>query len=295
MIDSDAVLITDDIKLKEDVLADSLLKPPRDGRSLTRVRAVSRAIAILRCFSPDQPFLTLGEIAKKAELDAGTTRRLLITLRDEGLIWQKYHKGLYCLSYRMLELTQSIPGRITLQDLIGASLLQLSKDSGMTVYLSIAGESEAICLARYLSEHAIDIRWWSEGRGMPFHCGAGPKILLAHFDEEQRQNYYASELVPMTPKSIVDPVRLKHEVKIIRKAGYAIGMDDVALGLSALGMPLCNENGDVLAAVSIAGLSPSFKDDERRRLHAILKQAIDHMAEHVCKIKTPISPGEINF
>ena len=90
-------------------------------------------------------------------------------------------------------------------------------------------------------------------------------------------------------------MRLKHEVKIIRKAGYAIGMDDVALGLSALGMPLCNENGDVLAAVSIAGLSPSFKDDERRRLHDILKQAIDHMAEHVCKIKTPISPGEINF
>ena len=30
MIDSDAVLITDDIKSKEGVLADGLLKPPRD-------------------------------------------------------------------------------------------------------------------------------------------------------------------------------------------------------------------------------------------------------------------------
>ena len=277
--------------------ADYINKPKRsrDGQTLVRVRSVSRAIAILRCFSIEQPFLSLGEIAKKAELDAGTARRLLITLRDEGLVWQKDQKGLYCLSYRMLELTHSIPARITLQEVIGTNLLQLSKDTGMTVYLSIANETEAICLARYLAEHAIDIRWWSEGRGMPLHCGAGPKVLLAHFSEEKCRRYLSSKLSPMTTKSITDPIRLKQEINAIRKSGYVVARDDVALGLSALGMPLLNENGEVLAAVSIAGLSPSFKDDEHNRLHGILKKAIKQMAEHVCKIKAPISSDEINF
>jgi IclR family acetate operon transcriptional repressor len=270
-------------------------KPPRDGRSLPRVRSVARAIAILRSFSSDKPFLTLGEIAERTGLDAGTTRRLLITLRDEGLVWQKYQKGLYCLSYRVLELTQSIPGRITLNDLLGANLLQLAKDSGMTVYLSIASGNEAICLARFLSEQAIDIRWWSEGYGLPLHCGAGPKILLAHFTAQRRHNLYQDGLKELTPKSIVDPDLIEKEIISIIKTGYAVGVDDVALGLSALGMPIYNENGELLAAVSIAGLTPYFTGDEQVRLHHILQQAVSEMTHHVGKIKPPISTGEIYF
>ena len=50
--------------------ADYINKPKRsrDGQTLVRVRSVSRAIAILRCFSIEQPFLSLGEIAKKADI-----------------------------------------------------------------------------------------------------------------------------------------------------------------------------------------------------------------------------------
>ena len=42
----------------------------RDGRTLARVRSVSRAVAILRTFSAKQPFLTLSEISQLAGLDA---------------------------------------------------------------------------------------------------------------------------------------------------------------------------------------------------------------------------------
>ena len=267
----------------------------RDGRSLARVRSVSRAVAILRAFSVKQPFLTLGEIAKLTGLDAGTTRRILITLRDEGLVWQKYQKGLYSLSYRVLELTNSIPGRITLQELIGAHLQQLAKDSGMTVYLSIAGRTEAICLARFLSEQAIDVRWWSEGGGMPMHCGAGPKILLAHLSTKRRQQLFAGELKALTPKSICAPQLLEREIIKIIKQGYALSMDDVALGLAALGMPLYNEQGELLAAVSIAGLTPYFEGEKQAELRRILRNALDEMTRQVSKIDPPFSSGEINF
>lgn len=267
----------------------------RDGRSLARVRSVSRAVAILRAFSAKRPFLTLGEIAKLTGLDAGTTRRILITLRDEGLVWQKYQKGLYSLSYRVLELTHSIPGRITLQELIGAHLQQLAKDSGMTVYLSIAGRTEAICLARFLSEQAIDVRWWSEGGGMPMHCGAGPKILLAHLSTERRQQLFAGELKALTPKSICAPQLLEKEIIKIIKQGYALSMDDVALGLAALGMPLYNEQGELLAAISIAGLTPYFEGERQAELRRILRNALDEMTRQVSKIDPPFSSGEINF
>lgn len=267
----------------------------RDGRSLARVRSVSRAVAILRTFSSRQPFLTLGEISRLAGLDAGTTRRILITLRDEGLVWQKYQKGLYSLSYRVLELTNSIPERITLQEFIGAHLQQLARDSGMTVYLSIAGQNEAICLARFLSEQAIDVRWWSEGGGLPLHCGAGPKILLAHLSTAHRQQLFASELKALTAKSICTPQLLEKEmIKIIRQ-GYVLSVDDVALGLAALGMPLYNERGEFLAAVSIAGLTPSFEGERQAELRRILRHSLDEMTRQVTKVDPLISLNKINF
>ena len=60
------------------------------------VRAVRRALAILKAFD-DNRELPLREIAERASLDRGTTRRLLLTLMAEGVILQDTDSGLYSL------------------------------------------------------------------------------------------------------------------------------------------------------------------------------------------------------
>ena len=61
---------------------------PSEGEGDGSVRAVRRALAILRAFRLTDRSLALGEIAQRAALDKGTTRRLLITLMKEHLIDQ---------------------------------------------------------------------------------------------------------------------------------------------------------------------------------------------------------------
>ncbi|MFN8926973.1 MAG: helix-turn-helix domain-containing protein, partial [Rhodospirillales bacterium] len=46
------------------------------------VRAITRAVAILRAFTGERPSLTLGEVAAQAGLDKATTRRILLTLQE---------------------------------------------------------------------------------------------------------------------------------------------------------------------------------------------------------------------
>ena len=234
---------------------DSNPRRTRDGSTLARVRAVSRAIHIMRAFTPERRHLALAEIVRATGLDAGTTRRILVTLRDESIVRQDENTGLYCLSLDMLQIAGAVPEGNSLRELTQSRLVRLARDTGVTVFLSILRNDSAICLARYHGDSAVQVRWWSVGGKLPLNCGAGPKVLLAHMPDSQSESFLKSNLTQLTAKSTIDAACLRQELDSIRETGWAITHDDVAVGLSALAIPLMNADGDVLAAVSVGGLT----------------------------------------
>lgn len=227
----------------------------RDGSTLPRVRSISRAIHIMRAFTPERRHLTLAEIVRATGLDAGTTRRILVTLRDESIVRQDENTGTYCLALDVLQIAGAVPEGNSLRELTQSRLMRLARDTGATVFLSILRNDSAICLARYHGESAVQVRWWSVGGKLPLNCGAGPKVLLAHMPDDERDSFLESNLTQLTAKSVIDAAHLKQELDEIRETGWAITHDDVAVGLSALAIPLTNAAGDVLAAVSVGGLT----------------------------------------
>ncbi|MFX7663268.1 IclR family transcriptional regulator C-terminal domain-containing protein, partial [Acinetobacter baumannii] len=68
----------------------------------------------------------------------------------------------------------------------------------------------------------------------------------------------AGDLVQLTPKSVTDRTELRTHFAQIRKRGWELAIDDVALGLTALAVPIFNRDGAVVAALSIAGLTPQM-------------------------------------
>ena len=67
----------------------------------------------------------------------------------------------------------------------------------------------------------------------------------------------------LTPKSVIDGATLARQLKAIRKQNWACAVDDVALGLTALAVPVRNRQGRVVCAVSIAGLTPQMMERGR--------------------------------
>ncbi|MGY6533843.1 MAG: IclR family transcriptional regulator [Pararhodobacter sp.] len=226
------------------------------GDTLSRVRAVSRAIAILRVFTPDQPYLGLGEIAGQAGLDAGTTRRLLVTLRDEGLISQDPRTGRYSLTMEMLRLARAVPEGRSLRDLAADLLHGLADQLGLTVFLSVEQGGEALCVARHHGEAPVQVRWWAVGGTLPLNCGAAPRLLLAWLDPVRQSAFLNAPLPALTGHSLTDRDALQADIAAIRARGWSHARDDVAEGLSALAAPVRDPNGRVIAAVSVGGLSP---------------------------------------
>lgn len=227
-----------------------------NGETLPRVRAVSRAIAIMRTFKPDRPALPLSRIAEMTALDAGTTRRILVTLRDEGIVAQDRVSGLYSLTAKVLAFSAAVGEERSLKEVASTYLLDLANEVGATVFLSIFQEDAAVCLARHHGKAPVQVRWWAVDGALPPNCGAAPRMLLAYQDDQTVERILAGTLPALTPNSLTDPDLLRKEIARIRKAGWSYAKDDVADGLSAVAAPVRDAAGRVIAAVSLGGLTP---------------------------------------
>lgn len=247
----------------------------RDGSSLPRVRAVTRAIAILRTFTPSCPHLALGEVVKLTGLDAGTTRRLLVTLRDEGLVRQDPATGLYSASVGLLELSRAVPESLSLTGLIEERIKELAEETQTTVYVSTVNGDMALCTARHNGGRAIEVRWWAVGEQRHFNKGTGPRVLLA-FQKPERQEQLITQTLALDE---TQAAVLRDELEDIRAQGVIVKHDEIASGLSAMAVPLLDLNGNILASISTGGLTPRYTGAERAQMHHSMVKATEDMRE----------------
>jgi len=229
-------------------------------------------VAILRTFSPGNPYLALNEIVRATGLDAGTTRRILVTLRDEGLVNQDPVTGRYSAWTGLVELSRAVPESLTLTSLVEPMLIQLAKDTQTTVYLSIAHGDHALCTARHNGGQAIEVRWWGVGETRAFNRGTGPRVLLAHLDEAD-QNRILTDLD--------EGPTLRAELAGIRSNGFIVKHDEIALGLSAMAVPLLDADGKILAAISTGGLTPRYVGAEQASMLTAMQSAATDMQKAV--------------
>ncbi len=221
------------------------------------VRAVSRAVAILRAFRQDRPVLGLAEIADAAGLDRATARRMLLTLMQEGLVRQDAVSQRYALTLRILELAAAAPTG-GLREEARPVMQRLAREIGATVFLSVAGTPGALCLERIDGDDPVQVKWWAVGSHMPWNCGAGPRLLLAHM-APAAAHAALQHSVRLTAHSETDVKAILAHLAEVRRRGFEVTVDDVTVGLSAVAVPV-GPASDPVAALSIGGLTDRLLD-----------------------------------
>lgn len=228
------------------------------------VRAVSRALAILRAFKLEQPALALAEIAASAGLNRATTRRMLLTLIDEGLVRQDPIGQRYSLTLRVLELAAAAPTG-GLREEARPVMLRLAQETGATVFLSVPGTPGALCIERVVGDDPVQVKWWAVGTHMAWNCGAGPRLLLAQMPLADAAAALRHP-VALTEHSQMDVKSLLAHLGKVRRRGWEVTVDDVTVGLSAVAVPIRAER-DQVAALSLGGLTSRLLDGAGAPLH----------------------------
>jgi IclR family transcriptional regulator, acetate operon repressor len=135
-----------------------------------------------------------------------------------------------------------------LAEIAAPVLAALAAESGETANLIVSrgGATEAIAQAD--GRHLLGATNWI-GRPLPLHCSAAGKVLLA-FGAATLPD---GPLERFGPAAIIDRAALECELEAVRTRGYSTLVDELEDGLSAVGAPVRERSGAVLASLTVAG------------------------------------------
>ncbi len=199
----------------------------------TGTQAIDRAAQLLvRVVESSSP-LAVGELAERAGLPKSTTSRLVGALERQGLVQRLGDRGRLRPGPVLLRFAQRGVPDGSLVELAGPGLRRLAEVSGETINLGVPTPLGVEHLAQRDSRHFVGGTNWV-GRRVPHELTANGKVFLA----------YGAALGDAVPEV---------ELAAIRARGYAIAVDELEQGLSALAAPVCSPAGDAIAALSISG------------------------------------------
>lgn len=245
------------------------------------VRSVARSIAILDQFTLEHPELNLSEISAGIGLSKSTTHRLLATLEATEMVEYDRKNARYRLGLKAFRLGSVVAKSMELVKQADPLLRAVADETDETAFLLVADGSEALCLRRFDGAYQVRVLVLEPGKRSAFNCGAGQRVLLAHLPERRWEEVVDGHVVRMTKYSLVTRDELERDRREIRERGYSVSWEDVTLHACALGAPVRDAAGAVVAAVSLSGIVQRFSAERLPVLIRIIMELGDELSRRL--------------
>lgn len=198
----------------------------------------------------------LTEISNELQIHKSTVYRLLATLEYRGIVEQDPDTERYRLGFGLAAMAGSVTADLDILRHSRGICQRLSDDTEETVTLEVLEGNEAVIIHQSISSSSVLGADWS-GSHTPLHCTASGKVLMAHMAPRRVGQLLRRPLENKTENTIVDPDKLREQFEQIRTSGYGYTVEELEIGLNAVGAPIHTSDGNVVGAVSLSG--PAFR------------------------------------
>ena len=213
----------------------------------TGSQAVDRASALLGVIVESGTPRTLSSLVDELGLAKSTTSRLLHALERSRLV-HRDRAGAFRPG-ALFSLHAARPSALhDLSELARPTMEHLSELSRETVNLAVPRGGALVQIDQVAGRYLVGAASWV-GVDVPAHCTALGKVLYAFGALALPRG----TLQRRTPHSPVDRAQFDHALVEVRRRGWAASLDELELGLTAVGAPVRAVDGSVVAAVSVSG------------------------------------------
>ncbi|MPZ60369.1 MAG: helix-turn-helix domain-containing protein [Propionibacteriales bacterium] len=232
--------------------------------SASPVQSVDRAVTVLEMLARDGE-VGVTEIATELGVHKSTAFRLVSALETRGLVEQNAERGKYRLGVGILRLASATTARLDVVQEARPVCRRLAADTGETVNIAILSDKAALYLDQVAGSSALQ-PWNWVGQRIPLHATSNGKVLLSGLEPGEVDALLPS-LRSYTPETITSRGRLHKKLDEVRERGYAVAVDELEVGLTAVAAPVRNTANEVVASMSVSG--PSFRLTEERRAELV--------------------------
>lgn len=247
-------------------------------QSVASVQTIGRASLILRALAEGAAEgMRLSGVARATGLGKSTVLRLLKALIDVGYVEFDDRAKLYRMGYALFALGQAA-GRFHLVDLAAAGLDRLAARTGDTVFLSVRRGDAALCVDRRTGSFPIRTLTLSVGDRRPLGVGAGSLALLAFEPEAEVERILQANRAERAGYDAFDDDALRWMIGHARDKGYAFNDGRIVTAMNAVGVPVLDRAGQVVAALSVAAIQERMTPDRVAGLVEMLRTEAQALA-----------------
>ncbi len=208
-----------------------------------------RLVRVLETYTPTRTAQTAAEIGRRSGLPPSTAHRIVGELVDAGLLERDDDRRIR-VGMRLWELATRSSHALRLRQAALPFMERVQARVREHTQLAILEQDEALFLERLSGQGAGANVTRVAGR-LPLHASSSGLVLMAFADDELRERVLARPLRALTPSTLVDPVALRRKLAEVRSLGHAIApgyIEEVSTGLA---VPVRDETGATVAALSV--------------------------------------------
>jgi IclR family KDG regulon transcriptional repressor len=240
---------------------------------------VDVALNVIECLNDDSRAYGPSELAHRLGVNRSRVFRILKTLESRGYVDYDPHTQAYRLGVKVVQLGGNVRERLDLRREAEPILVELARQTGDSAHLLIRRGEHAVTLDRRQGENRLQVAS-PLGQSIPLYVGASPKILLAYLPEVERERIiHSTEFESFTENTITNADTLRRRLEEIRHEGYAVDEQDFERGVYAIGAPVRDDTGQVVAGISITTPETRYSPDRRRELTALVVAAALRLSE----------------
>ncbi len=232
------------------------------------VQSIERAAAVLRLLAGGTRGLGCVEVASSLGLAKGTAHGILRTLQEVGFVDQDRRTGRYALGHGLLALSASHVDANRLRSVALNWTDALSARSGQSVRIGVL-DHDHVRVVHHGFRPDDPATTLEVGAVRPSHACALGKVLLAH-DAAAADRVSQTPLDALTPRTCTEPRELAEALAQVRRTGWAVDAEEVAMGSAGIAAPVRYPGGLTVAAVGISGPVDELCDRWRAPRPALL-------------------------
>jgi IclR family transcriptional regulator, acetate operon repressor len=236
-------------------------------------QSVQKAVALLRAAGGHPRGQSISAIARAAGLPRATALRLIRTLQSEGLLLRFPTSDRVGLGFELQRLANLVDPRDAFVEAARRPLEILATVSHETVTLTIVEHDGGLgTIVQIDPDSVLRLADTKGRRGDPLHATSNGKLLLSTMPPEQVLSVVQGPLEQLTPRTITSPHLLEQAINDVRRAGYAMTVDEFEVGITSLsaGIPIC---GELAGIVAVTGPTSRLDGEAKDRVALHLVEA----------------------
>jgi IclR family transcriptional regulator, KDG regulon repressor len=234
------------------------------------IQSVEKAAVILKLFSKKESLLTLQEIHQRTGFTKTTAMRFCNTLTNIGYLEKVYlgQTPYYRLGIELFIIGSTVIQSIDITERARKHLQIISSILEDSSYLFVLRNNKAYCIDTVKGSYYIQDATTNIGDVLPLNIGGGPLAILAYMGLDEQSSIFESFNLSNEKKDAL--VKRLQEIQI---KGYSFSSNETNPDTAAIGVPIFNHEGKVVAAFSVGSIEMRFNNERIPIIVEELKKA----------------------